>query len=125
MSCMNNLYKTIAKHFKLEDSIANLLGSLSMFFLLGKIIGTFFIGFLMEKFSHVKLIYCAEIINILSVILMWMPNYWLFIIGRCLCGLYGGVFHNLVPRQIVECFPKETRGAATAFFSLCMPNPIH
>ena len=121
MTILNNLGKPILKssmNITNENQMAKCLGNFNLAFGIGKIFGSFFGGALQKLAGKRVLLYLAEILSILVMVLCCLGNYWLFLVGRVLCGFYCGIATTNSSRLITECFSVKSRGYTATIFAL-------
>ena len=120
MTCLNNLGGPVVKHhlgITDPNEYIKTLGSLSLVFGIGKVIGSQLAGSLANKFGRKNCLIVSELANIASLILICYNSEFCFILGRALVGIYLGFVTCLSPRMILECYPNHKRGTATTIFA--------
>ncbi|XP_060828782.1 facilitated trehalose transporter Tret1-like [Bombus pascuorum] len=108
---LRNYFDATATEIGLIGGILNggiCIGAISMMFIAGRV-------------SRTKIMFWTMPVLLLTWILMIShrgQKVVLFLIGRFICGICGGVFCVLTPIYVAEIASKETRGRLLAFFQL-------
>ena len=118
---LNNLGKPILKSgLNVIDTyeIDEWLGNFNMAFGMGKVIGSLLGGTLAKIIGKLNVLFLAELWNILSVLLLFQPSTYTFMLSRAVAGLCSGFNTTNAPRQILENYPTKERGLPPSIYSL-------
>ena len=118
----------IKKHLGVSDAdYAQVAGHANLSYAIGKLTGSVFCGYLLNKnWSRKGLMFWSEIFNVIGLAVAVVPmgseslGVWIFLLSRALCGWYGGFIMSIAPRFFVETLNSEQRATASLLFAVGM-----
>mmetsp|Transcript_19839 Transcript_19839/g.16991 ORF Transcript_19839/g.16991 Transcript_19839/m.16991 type:complete len:253 (+) Transcript_19839:145-903(+) len=102
-------YMTTVVYPDMSDTVEYLMTS---FVPLGAGVGAYLAGHLSQKTGRRKAMLITDFISIVGVAIQLLPNVYLLLTGRLICGFCVGLNSTLVPQYINEVAPIKVKGIA-------------